>query len=60
MLNHLWVVTSGKGIHLVLIDGDITLFKAIIVFCGTDSIMWNIFHIQCDREEYSTKKLSLR
>jgi hypothetical protein len=28
----------------------ITLFRAIPVFCGTNSIMWNISHIQFECE----------
>ena len=31
----------------------ITLFRSITMFCGIDSIMWNIFHIQFEYEEYS-------
>jgi hypothetical protein len=33
----------------------ITLSRAIIMFCGTDRIIQNIFHIQSECEEYSIK-----
>ena len=36
-------------------SGVITLFRGIIVFCGTDNILWNIVHIQIKWEEYSIK-----
>jgi hypothetical protein len=31
---------------------NITLFRLIAMLCGTDSIMWNIPHIQVECEEY--------
>jgi hypothetical protein len=30
----------------------ITLFKSIIILCGTDIILWNISHIQTECGEY--------
>ena len=31
---------------------SITLFRPIVVLCGTDNTMRNIFHIQPECEEY--------
>jgi hypothetical protein len=36
---------------------SITLFISITMFCGTDNIMWKIFHIQTECGEYFTKIL---
>ena len=33
----------------------ITLLRPIAVLCGTDIILWNILHIQYEREEYFIK-----
>ena len=39
-----------KFLFFVEVFGYITLFRSIIIFRGTDNIMWNIPHIQseCD------------
>ena len=38
-----------------IVSTNITLFKAITMPCGTNNILRNIFHIQFECEEYSTK-----
>jgi hypothetical protein len=43
------------SIDLLAIHHGITLFRAITVLCGTDSIMWNILHIHTECELYSAK-----
>ena len=35
-----------RSTHLVLVVDRITLFRSMIMFCGTDIILWNIFHMQ--------------
>jgi hypothetical protein len=39
--------------YSLMSSGSITLFRAITVFCGTNSILQNIPHIQIECEEYS-------
>ena len=34
---------------------NITLFKPIAMFCGTDNILHNNLHIEADCEEYFAK-----
>ena len=41
--------------HLFNVETFITLFRAIIMFCQTDNIIWNIPHIQSGCGEYSAK-----
>ena len=46
LIANLLTTSSGFGMSL-----HITLFKAIIVFCRTDGVMWNIPHIQSKCED---------
>ena len=44
-----WRIIQNEVVEMV----DITLFKSIAVFCGTNSSMQNIPHIHIEYEEYS-------
>ena len=53
---HLMLVALYRGLQIRIEQGNqnITLFKSITMFYGTNNILWNNPHIHNGCEEYST------